>query len=38
VIETCFSPGPFSMQLSSKVYGLAWRFKEEGLVPDLQKR
>lgn len=38
VIETNFSPGPFSMQLSSKVYGLTWRFREEGLVEDLKKR
>jgi len=38
VIETNFSPGPFSMALSSKVYGLTWRFKEEGLLADLKKR
>jgi len=38
VIETNFSPGAFSMQLSSKVYELTWRFKEEGLVEDLKKR
>jgi hypothetical protein len=38
VIESSFSPGSFSMQLSSKVYGLAWRFKEEGLRADLEKR
>ena len=38
VIETCFTPGPFSMQLSSKVYGLTWRFKDEGLRADLAKR
>jgi hypothetical protein len=38
VIEGNFSPGPFSMQLSAKVYGLMWRFKEEGLTADLKKR
>ncbi|WIA35699.1 hypothetical protein OEZ86_004104 [Tetradesmus obliquus] len=38
VIETNFSPGSFSMQLSSIVYGLTWRFKEEGLTADLAKR
>ncbi|WIA15496.1 hypothetical protein OEZ85_002133 [Tetradesmus obliquus] len=38
VIETNFSPGPFSMQLSSIVYGMTWRFKEEGLTADLAKR
>jgi hypothetical protein len=38
VIEANFSPGPFSMQLSSKVYGRMWRFRQEGLVEDLKKR
>jgi hypothetical protein len=38
VIEQNFSPGPFAMQLSSKVYGLTWRFREEGLRADLENR
>jgi hypothetical protein len=38
VIEQNFSPGPFSMQLSSIVYGLTWRFKDEGHPADLKKR
>eukprot|EP00775_Hariotina_reticulata_P011987 gene11987-12131_t len=38
VIESAFTPGKFSMQLSSKVYGLTWQFKDEGLPADLKKR
>ena len=30
--------GPYSMPLSSKLYGLTWQFKNEGIAADLTKR
>jgi hypothetical protein len=38
VIETNFSPGAFSLRLSSLAYGATWKFREEGLLEDLKKR
>ena len=36
-IETGFTPGPFSMELSAVVYN-SWRFNETSLPADLLKR
>eukprot|EP00878_Enallax_costatus_P039840 GHUV01045762.1.p1 GENE.GHUV01045762.1~~GHUV01045762.1.p1 ORF type:complete len:306 (-),score=73.45 GHUV01045762.1:991-1908(-) len=38
VLEQCFPPGKYIMQLSSKIYKASWRFKNEGLAADLRKR
>ncbi len=38
VIEKGFTPGRYSMEMSSKVYGADWRFDEQGLPADLKKR
>lgn len=38
VIEKCFTPGKFAMQISSLLYGALWRFDEQGLPNDLLKR
>ncbi|KAG7559730.1 PLAT/LH2 domain superfamily [Arabidopsis thaliana x Arabidopsis arenosa] len=35
IIETCFWPGKYSLELSSAVYGKLWRFDKEGLPADL---
>lgn len=37
-VESTSSPWSYSMQVSAKVYGLTWQFKDEGLVADLKKR
>ncbi|KAJ0941421.1 putative linoleate 13S-lipoxygenase [Helianthus annuus] len=38
IIETCFSPGKYSIELSSVAYGLLWRFDQQGLPADLISR
>ncbi|KAJ0243064.1 PLAT/LH2 domain-containing protein [Hirschfeldia incana] len=38
IIETCFWPGKYSLQLSSDVYAKLWRFDREGLPADLISR
>lgn len=38
VIERTFSPGPWSMELSAKVYAATWRFDSQGLPADLLAR
>ncbi|KAL8110632.1 linoleate 13S-lipoxygenase 2-1, chloroplastic-like [Apium graveolens] len=38
IIESSFSPGRYSMEISSVAYKLLWRFDEEGLPADLIKR
>jgi len=38
IIETCFWPGKYALELSSAVYGKLWRFDQEGLPADLIKR
>jgi Lipoxygenase len=38
IIESCFSPGKYSMELSSVAYGLEWRFDMEALPADLIRR
>ncbi|CAF2176734.1 hypothetical protein BRARA_G01999 [Brassica rapa] len=38
IIETCFWPGKYSLELSSDVYGKLWRFDKEGLPADLINR
>ena len=37
-IEECFSPGKYSMFLSSAIYGKEWRFDHQGLPNDLIRR
>eukprot|EP00249_Psilotum_nudum_P020445 c27707_g1_i1 orf=823-3570(-) len=37
-IETCFTPGPYSMEISAAAYCSAWRFDMEALPADLIKR
>lgn len=37
LIESCFTPGRFSMELSARAYE-SWRFEDEGLEADLLKR
>ncbi|KAK9068666.1 hypothetical protein SSX86_012781 [Deinandra increscens subsp. villosa] len=38
VIETGFSPGKYSIEMSSVIYGQAWRFDHEALPADLIAR
>lgn len=38
VLEQCFTPGRYIMQLSSRIYQAGWQFKNEGLAADLRKR
>lgn len=38
VIESCFTPAKYSMELSSAAYGANWRFDKEGLPADLLNR
>ncbi|VVB00854.1 unnamed protein product [Arabis nemorensis] len=38
IIETCFWPGKYSLELSSDVYDKLWRFDMEGLPADLIRR
>ncbi|MCO5561651.1 hypothetical protein L7F22_015272 [Adiantum nelumboides] len=38
VIENCFTPGPFALQMSSAAYSSMWRFDRESLPADLLKR
>ncbi|XP_057482892.1 linoleate 13S-lipoxygenase 2-1, chloroplastic-like isoform X2 [Actinidia eriantha] len=38
IIETSFSPGKYSMELSSVAYDLQWRFDQEALPADLISR
>ncbi|EFJ36963.1 lipoxygenase [Selaginella moellendorffii] len=38
IIEDCFTTGRYSMEMSAVVYGLSWRFDQEGLPADLIKR
>ncbi|KAK1426305.1 hypothetical protein QVD17_14976 [Tagetes erecta] len=38
IIETCFSPGKYSIELSSVVYDQLWRFDHEALPADLIAR
>uniref|UniRef100_A0A0D2ZYK1 Lipoxygenase domain-containing protein n=2 Tax=Brassica TaxID=3705 RepID=A0A0D2ZYK1_BRAOL len=35
IIESCFWPGKYSLELSSDVYDKLWRFDREGLPADL---
>ncbi|XP_071720461.1 linoleate 13S-lipoxygenase 2-1, chloroplastic-like [Rutidosis leptorrhynchoides] len=38
IIESCFSPGKYSIEMSSVAYGLEWRFDHEALPADLIAR
>jgi linoleate 9S-lipoxygenase len=38
VIEKTFTPGKFSLEISSKIYGALWHFADQGLPNDLLKR
>jgi len=38
VIEKTFTPGKFSLEISSKIYGALWHFDDQGLPNDLLKR
>uniref|UniRef100_A0A2C9V676 Lipoxygenase n=1 Tax=Manihot esculenta TaxID=3983 RepID=A0A2C9V676_MANES len=38
IIESTFSPGKYSMEISSVIYDKFWRFDEEALPADLIKR
>jgi len=38
IIETCFGPGKYSMELSSVAYREQWRFDMEALPADLIRR
>ncbi|KAF5181685.1 Lipoxygenase 2 protein, partial [Thalictrum thalictroides] len=38
IIESCFSPGRYSMELSSAAYDQLWRFDMEALPADLIRR
>ena len=33
-----FTPGPFSLELSARMYGATWRFEQQGLPKDLESR
>ncbi|XP_039144539.1 probable lipoxygenase 6 [Dioscorea cayenensis subsp. rotundata] len=38
VIESCFTPGPYCMEISADYYDKHWRFDLEGLPADLIRR
>ncbi|KAJ4810713.1 Lipoxygenase [Rhynchospora pubera] len=38
IIESCFSPGKYSIEISSVAYGLEWQFDMEALPADLIRR
>ena len=38
IVETTFSPGKYSMEMSSVAYRELWRFDQEGLPADLIRR
>ncbi|KFK41163.1 hypothetical protein AALP_AA2G093900 [Arabis alpina] len=38
IIESCFTPGKYAMELSSAAYKSMWRFDMEGLPADLVRR
>lgn len=38
VIEACFTPGPFCMEISAEYYRRHWRFDQESLPADLIRR
>jgi lipoxygenase len=38
IIETCYSPGKYSMEISSAAYQNLWRFDMEALPADLVRR
>ena len=38
LIESCFSPGKYSMELSSFAYDQLWRFDMDALPADLIRR
>ncbi|KAK9072572.1 hypothetical protein SSX86_009007 [Deinandra increscens subsp. villosa] len=38
IIESCFSPGKYSIEISSIAYGQLWRFDQEALPADLISR
>lgn len=38
IIESCFSPGKYALELSSAAYDQLWRFDMEALPADLIRR
>ena len=38
IIESSFAPGKYSIEVSSVIYGLEWRFDQEALPADLLQR
>ena len=38
IIESCFSPGKYAIELSSAAYDQLWRFDMEALPADLIRR
>ncbi len=38
IIESSFTPGKYCLELGALVYKLDWRFDQQGLPADLQKR
>jgi lipoxygenase len=38
VIESCFTPGRYCMEISAAAYKSSWRFDKEGLPADLIRR
>lgn len=38
IIESSFSPGKYSLELSAVAYGKEWRFDQEALPADLIRR
>ena len=38
IIESAFTPGKYSTEISSAAYGLQWRFDTQGLPADLISR